>query len=86
MFVRLRFDDYNGGHAKLTVFEGKEHGAKLGDLRVGAGTVRGFASDLGVTIAFADQEPSENTLRVGDTIEAELSAKAVVRRAGAGVK
>jgi hypothetical protein len=86
MLVRLRLDEYTGGHASLTVFEGREHGAKLGDLRLSSGTIKGFAKDLGVTIAYEDQDPSEKTLRVGDTIEAELSAKAVVRRGGMEVR
>lgn len=86
MLLRLRLDDYNDGHARFTVFEGREHGPRLGELRTSAGTARGFAKDLGVTIAFRDQEPSEKTLRVGDTIECEVSARSIVRRNGMEVR
>ena len=86
MLLRLRLDSYDGRHAEFSVFEGREHGPRLGALRSGSEMALTLAEQLGVSIAFRDQPESEHTLRVGDTIEAEITAKAIVRRDGMEVR
>lgn len=86
MLLRLRLDDYNGGHAEFSVFEGREHGPRLGALRSGSDMAATLAEQLDVSIAFRDQPASDHTLRVGDTIECEISARSIIRRDGMEVR
>jgi hypothetical protein len=86
MRLRLRLVRLTPAHATFAIFEGREHGPRLGEVTVDRANAEGFVSDL----ANGSVGPEDDTclagcFGVGDTLEADLVANTVVRVGGMAV-